>query len=249
MTDDVLQQIQALQYSDKAQAEALLIDLIREMFALDVVAVELRPLAVSLNSFNGFLTLADGQRLFFKTHTEPDSVIGEYYNTTTLANSGYEIIKPVYSSTEWGKQLLIYELIEDPSVFDVAWAIEQGESDAFGDLKQAQNLADQTLLARYRATMAWQSADEAAEAKVHQLFYHRLTGGRLARFYGPLPGDAGDNTVQIALPDGSLPMTQVRQAQWTINGQHYAETLDDLIQRAIRLLDPAAGGTGHCRSW
>ena len=98
------------------------------------LSVELRPLAVSLNSFNGFMTLTDGTRLFYKTHTEPDSVIDEYYNTTTLADAGYPVIKPLYSSTEWGKQLLIYEVIEDSSVFDVAWAIEIGESDQLPQL-------------------------------------------------------------------------------------------------------------------
>jgi len=56
--------------------------------------VELRPLAVSLNSFNGFLTLRDGSKLFYKTHVEPGSVIDEYYNTTLLAEAGYPIIKP-----------------------------------------------------------------------------------------------------------------------------------------------------------
>jgi len=48
--------------------------------------VELRPLAVSLNSFNGFLTLANGGRLFFKTRG-PGSVIGEYYNSKLLADA------------------------------------------------------------------------------------------------------------------------------------------------------------------
>ncbi len=247
MSDDRLQQIQTLQFSDKSQAEYLLLLLIREMFPLDVVEVELRPLAVSLNSFNGFMTLVDGTRYFYKTHTEPDSVISEYYNSATLADAGYPVIKPLYSSTEWGKQLLIYEVIEAPSVFDVAWSIEVGESNQLSQLTQAQHRSDADLLAFYRNSLKQQSAVDASQASVHQLFYHRLTGGRLERFYGPLPNRLGEYP-SIQLPDGLHSMQAVRQARWKINGQEYTESLDDLMQNAIRLLEPAQSGpsiVGH----
>ena len=36
MSEDLLQQIQALQFTDKARAESLLIGLIRELFPLEV---------------------------------------------------------------------------------------------------------------------------------------------------------------------------------------------------------------------
>src|SRR5690606_33574751 len=121
---DTLQQIRDLQYADKGGAEALLSSFIRDNFPLDVVSLELTPLAVSLNSFNGFMTLGDGNRRFFKTHTETDTVIDEYYNAEMLSNLGYPIIQPIFKSTEPGKQLLVYEVIEDESVFDVAWRIE-----------------------------------------------------------------------------------------------------------------------------
>src|SRR5262249_15618880 len=102
--DTRLQQIQALQFTDRAAAEGLLLAFVRETFpALDTVGVELRPLAVSLNSFNGFLTLADKSKLFFKTHVEPGSVIDEYYNSMLLVQSGYPVILPRYASTEYGK--------------------------------------------------------------------------------------------------------------------------------------------------
>src|SRR5262249_51075865 len=191
--DDLLQRIQALQFSDKRAAEELLLGFIRQTFPLDVVAVELRPLAVSLNSFNGFMTLAGGRRLFFKTHTEPDNVIGEYYNAVTLAGAGYPIIQPLYSSTEAGKQLLIYEVIESPSVFDVAWEIEN-HGRVEPALAEAQHAADDALFLIYRDSLQWQTAEEAASVPVHQLFYHRLTGGRLERFYGPPPDVVGADT-------------------------------------------------------
>ena len=233
MSEDLLQQIQTLQFSDKHQAEVLLKSFIHEMFDLDIVSVELRPLAVSLNSFNGFIQLATGRRLFFKTHTEPDNVIGEYYHATLLSEVGYPVIQPVYSSTEASKQLLIYEVIDDPSVFDAAWAIECGTETQLESLTRAQHEADKHLFELYMASLHQQPAEEAAEAAVHQLFYHRLTGGRLARFY--------DNT-DIHLPAGVFPMAEIRRAQWQINGQHYAMTLDDLIAQAIDLLHPAQSG-------
>lgn len=117
---DVLQQIQEAQFTDRPSAERMLLSFVRELFPLDVVRVELRPLQVSLNSFNGMLTMANGTRLFFKTHTESDTVISEYYNATMLAKAGYPVLQPQYSSTTVGRQFLIYEVIEDPSVFDVA---------------------------------------------------------------------------------------------------------------------------------
>jgi len=241
MSEDFLQKVQTLQFTDKAQAESLLLGFVRESFSLKATKLELRPLAVSLNSFNGFMTLEDGKRLFFKTHTEPDSVIGEYYHAAMLAEAGYPVIQPIFSSKEAGKQFLVYEVIDDPSVFDVAWAIENGQSDDFEALTQAQNAADDQLLTIYQRTLTEQSAEDANRAPVHQLFYHRVMGGRLERFYGALPGQTGDD-VPIALPGGEFSMREVRRAKWEINGQKYDVTLDDLIEKAIRLLNPAQAG-------
>ncbi len=236
----LLEQIQRLQFSDKPAAERLLIDFIRETFNLNVTAVELRPLAVSLNSFNGFVTLADGQRLFFKTHTESNGVIGEYYNAAMLADAGYPVLQPIMQSTEAGKQFLIYPVINDPSVFDTAHDIISGKPERRADLEHAQAEADDELLRIYQHTLEWQPAAEAAKAPVHQLFYHRLAGGRLDQFYG-------QSTSMLHDAD-SVPMETVRRIQWTINGQIYGETLNDIIERAIRLLNPAQSGAsivGH----
>jgi hypothetical protein len=220
---------------------------IRDTFPLDAVAVELRPLAVSLNSFNGFLQLSDGKRLFFKTHTETDTVIGEYYRANMLAEADYPVIKPLYSSTETGKQLLIYEVIDDPSVFDLAWDIEVGRSDSLPDLTHAQKVADGQLLAAYLRTLQWQSAEDAAQAAVHQLFYHRLAGGRLARFYG-VPANSQNEAITIDLPGGTYSMKTVCKMNWIINGQVYDNTLGNLIGLCIQRLNPAQAGpaiVGH----
>ncbi|MCC7446853.1 MAG: hypothetical protein IT324_05515 [Anaerolineae bacterium] len=231
--DTLLQQIQALQFQDRTAAEALLLTFIRATFPdLDATAVQLRPLAVSLNSFNGFLTLASGKRLFFKTHVEPGSVISEYYNTQLLADVGYPIIRPVYSSTEYGKQLLIYDVIESPSVFDVAHAIEQGERDDLAELTVAQNETDAKLADIYRRTLQWQTAEEAAQAPVHQLFYHRL-GARYEQFY------VGKT---LALPGANLSWEELCQRQWVINGVRYQGTLGETIDRARTAIRPDQAG-------
>lgn len=236
---ETLQQIQHLQFTDKAAAEQLLLRFLRENYPFDAKEIELRPLAVSLNSFNGFMTLGDGKRLFFKTHIESDGVIDEYYHASLLAEAGYPVLQPIYTSNEAGKQLLVYEVITDPSVFDLAWAIENRKSDQLDSLTQAQQRADDLLLELYRSTLELQSAENANSAPIHQLFYHRLTGGRMTRFY---------EGTQIALPGSTEAIETVLQAKWVINGQVYEQTLHELAQQAIKLLHPAQGGAsiiGH----
>ncbi len=255
--DDRLARIQALQFSDRGAAESLLLAFVRETFpTLDAAAVELRPLAVSLNSFNGFLSLNDGRHLFFKTHIEPGSIVSEYYNSTLLAEAGYPIIKPLIASTEYGKQFLIYDRIESPSVFDVARAIEltsppsagltsppspisvrtemgSQSNTEFERLRDAQQAADDELLRLYRKTLAWQTADEAANAPVHQLFAHRLDK-RYADFYVGKP---------FALPGGkSLAWDDLIGRRWIINDVAYAGTLHAAIDLARELLRPDQAG-------
>lgn len=234
MSDDLLQHIQQLQFADQPEAERLLMTFITETLGLAVVEVRLRPLATSLNSFNGFMKLADGRSLFFKTHTETDTVINEYYHASLLADAGYPIIRPIYSSTETGKQLLVYDLIEAPAVFDVAWNIEMGDPVLFDVLTPAQHDADDHLCAIYKDTLVMQTAEDAGKAAVHQLFYHRLTGGRYDRFYAP------DQVIHLV--SHTAQMREVLSRKWVINGQVYADTLSDIVQRAIDLLQPAVAG-------
>lgn len=238
---DLLQKIQQLQFEDKGKAESLLLSFVRELFPLAISGLELRPQAISLNSFNGFLTLADGKRLFFKTHTEEDNVVGEFYNAQLLAEAGYPIIQPIHSSTQAGQQLLIYEVIESPSVFDVAWQLETDALDdpeaRLVDLTNAQNEADKQLFAYYQETLETQNAVDASKSPIHQLFYHRLTGGRLKRFYGAFKPDVSDK--EIVLPGESHKMSEIGQVRWVINGSEYRQTLNDLIEESIHLLNPS----------
>ncbi len=245
MSGDLLQRIQTLQFEHKTEAETLLKSFLHDVYSSDVEKVELRPLAVSLNSFNGYITLSNGKRLFFKTHTEPDTVISEYYNAGRLADAGYPIIRPIFSSTDVGKQLLIYEVINSTSVFDVAWSIECGDNSLLGSLTEAQESADKQLFNLYLRSLMYQSESEATKSPIHQLFYHRLTGGRLSRFYGQTT--SGDYT-QVKLIDQPYSMDVIRNVQWIINDQVYGENIEGIIKRATHLLDPRVAGisvVGH----
>ena len=240
MSDAALQSIQQLQFSDPEKAAARLLPLLRDFVRLDIEDIQVRPLAVSLNSINGTLTLADGQRLFFKTHVEPDSAISEYYQAEALSQAGWPVIRPLHSSTAWGRQLLIYELVDDPTVFDLAWQIETGDCSQFESLQRAQHKSDDELLALYLPSLAWQRAEEAGTAAVHQLFWHRLTGGRMAAFYG--------RGATFDLPQGRFSRDEVWQARWTINGQCYEDTLATLVELAGERIRPASPGpsvVGH----
>ncbi len=228
MSHDVLQAVRDLQFVDIARAELLLWRFFEEELGLGVREVKLTPKPTSLNSFNGVLTLRDGARRFFKTHTEAHTIIGEYYHAQTLADAGYPVIQPVFVSTEVGKQMLLYEVIEDIAVFDYAWQVECGVIDDWQSLREAQAFADDTLLAIYRRTLREQH--DSSQAPIHQLFYHRIVGGRLDSFY------AGQS---LLLPDvGEVAWEDLAQWQWTINGQEYNQSLDALLAQARQRLYP-----------
>jgi hypothetical protein len=240
---DLLLNIQKLQFSAKSEAEALLLGFVQRVFPmLAVRGLSLRPQPTSLNSFNGFLELADGSSLFFKTHTEQDNAISEYYNAEMLEQAGYPVVKPLYSSTVSGQQLLIYPVITAPPVFDVARALEmnRASSVSLDALRHAQNNADHALLGLYERSLGWQTGEEAAKAPIHQLFYHRLTGGRLDRFYA--------DAIEVVFPHQTTTWGTVKTLRWVINGVAYAETLGSLIDEAIRRLTPHQAGAsviGH----
>jgi hypothetical protein len=98
----------------------------------------------------------------------------------------------------------------------------------------AQEQADADLLGIYRATLNKISAEEHARAPVHQLFYHRLTGGRYASFY---------QDQEISLPGHTINFEHLKQMHWTINGRAFASTLGELVEQAISLLNPAHSDT------
>lgn len=233
MSDQQLQEIQALQFRDRDAANQKLLDFLNENLPFNIAKVEVRPLAVSLNSINGFITKEDGEKLFFKTHIEPQSIIHEYYNSSILAEAGYPVIKPIFSGTEWGKQLLIYPYFDAPSLFDVARDIETNKRDDAETIIALQEKADEQLREIYFNTLQPLTAKEHKSVPVHQLFFHRLTGGRLREFY---------QGKEILLPGNALQFEELAGMKWRINGLEYQDTLNELIHRAIALLNPEIGG-------
>jgi hypothetical protein len=231
VSDRDLQEIQALQFYDIPAANAKMLEFLQQSdLPFNVESVTVRPLAVSLNSINGFITAKFGQKLFFKTHIEPQSIISEYYNAEILADAGYLVIQPLFGSTTYGKQLLIYEFFDAPSLFDVLRQIETGDRSDGAKIVATQEQADQELSEIYLKTLLLLSAEEHQAAPIHQLFYHRLTGGRYATFY---------EGQDVALPNQTVPFAELAQWQWQINGLDYSESLAEIIQRSIEILNPA----------
>lgn len=230
MSDKDLQIIQSLQFTNPVEANQLLLTFINENLPFKIKEVTLRPLAVSLNSINGFLTTEEEEKLFFKTHIEPQSIIHEYYNSTILAEAGYPIIQPIFSSTEWGKQLLIYKFFDLPSLFNVIDEIETNKRHDAVEIIEIQQQADDKLWEIYSKTLQPLAAEEQANAPVNQLFYHRLTGGRFTDFY---------QDKAIILPSQTLNFNDLAKLKWKINGISFKDSLGDLVQSAIQLLSPS----------
>lgn len=226
-----LAEIRQVQFIDLEQANARLLDFFRAKLPFEIRAVQIRPLAVSLNSVNGFIDLGD-KRLFFKAHIESQVAGREYYNTEVLADAGYPILKPVLKATESAAQhVMLYDIVVSPTMFDACRAVELGLAHNENDLMRAQQNSDRQLLELYKTSLRWATAEENAESPIHQLFYHRLTGGRLAEFYLGKPG-----------------YERLARLRWTINGTAYPKTLEQLVARAIEQLNPLRPGpavAGH----
>jgi hypothetical protein len=232
VSDQTLQEIQALQFHDIPAASHRMLEFIRQSdLPFEPVEVTVRPLAVSLNSINGFITTSTGQKLFFKTHIEPQSIISEYYNSAILAEAKYPIIQPLFGSTEYGKQLLIYDYFDAPSLFDVLREIETGRRDDGARVVAIQEEADRELAQIYHHTLQPLAAQDHAAAPIHQLFHHRLVGGRYASFYENQP---------VALPKKTVAFEELAAWRWRINGVEYQDSIQEIVARAVRILDPVS---------
>jgi hypothetical protein len=231
---DEVSEIQRLQRANLPAAERQTQAWLTRLLGTPVASVTLRPQPTSLNSFNGFAEVA-GRQLFFKSHAEPDSAVQEYYNATILSEAGYHVVLPVHVERGSGKQIAFYPVITAPVMFDLARATEvAGEpSVPADDLVRYEQQECEKLLRIYDSTAQLCDAGKHAEAPVHQLFWHRLTGTRMKRFY---------ENAHLALPNGaddSVPIAQVFNASWTINGVRQPATIADLVEEAQSVLAPA----------
>jgi hypothetical protein len=236
-----LVEIQRLQHTDLDGARARALAWMRSECSLDVTSVELVPRPVSLNSFSG-TAVVDGRTLFFKSHIDPDGAVAEYYNSSVLAEAGYNVVAPVLGEREAGRQIVFYPVVSWPLLFDEVHEVERrgGADPGATPLLAAERRECDRLLDIYTATAAETDASANAAAPVHQLFWHRLTGGRLERFY------AGTS---IAMPSGrALPFEEVSRCRWVVNGVAQPRSLATLIDDARVELDPRRPATtvvGH----
>jgi phosphoglycolate phosphatase-like HAD superfamily hydrolase len=233
---DSLAIIQRLQFSEREKAERLLQRWFARHMNLAVESVSLTPRAVSLNSFNGFYR-SDGEEFFFKTHVEEQGVIEEYYNAALLYEAGYNIVRPLRTLHEEGRQMVIYPVVRWPVMFDLVRAVETGgaseiniETLALAEKQECRRLRD-----IYRSTLAFSPEEEHARAPIHQLFWHRLAGSRFKSLYTgktvPLPGSNATREVAI-------PFDELLTYHWVINGVTQRKTLHELVERAKVVLNP-----------
>ena len=229
---DSLATIQHLQFSEREKAERLLRRWFVRHMNLRTERVTLTPKPVSLNSFNGFYR-AGGEDSFFKTHVEEQGSIQEYYHAELLHQAGYNIVMPLRTLHEEGRQMVIYPVVHWPVMFDLMRAVETGDAGVdvtIEMLAAAERDECERLLGIYQATLASSTAEEYAQAPIHQLFWHRLVGGRLKSFYG------GKN---VPLESPELLFDELLRYRWVINGVGLRQTLGELIEQAKVVLDPA----------
>lgn len=238
---DDLATIQYLQFSEREKAERLLSRWFASHMDLQVDKLTLMPKPVSVNSLHGIYQV-NGQEYFFKTHIEEQQIREEYAHAALIADAGYNVVKPLHTMHEKDQHMVIYPVIRWPVMFDLMRVVEIGKTaqTKIEVLAAAEKCDCQRLLEIYRSTLAASTAEEHAKAPIHQLFWHRLTGGRLSNFYArelfPFPGLQGTRG-----HERGLVFEDLLRYRWIINGTAISgalPTLGDLIERAKVVLNP-----------
>lgn len=228
----ILEQIQKIQHSDLSLAQ----DMTKAWFknALDIEATDviLTPQPTSLNSFNG-IAIINAESVFFKSHTEPDSVITEYYNCQILDDAKYSIVKPLRTERSLDQQIVFYPVINYSTLFDLSRSIEREENDKISSETIIKAEKDDCLKLQkiYSDTLELIDEKENALAPIHQLFFHRITGERFIDYY--------DGKSIDTLDDSRISIQDLFNKSWTINGVKQGSTLGELIDRASIVLDPS----------
>ena len=239
---DDLATIQRLQFSEREKAERLLLFWFARHMDLWIESVTLMPKPVSLNSFNGVYRVND-QEYFFKTHVEEQGILEEYYHAEMLSNAGYNVVMPLRIVHEKDQQMVIYPVVHWPVMFDLMRVVEMGNTaqTKLEVLVAAEKRECERLLEIYQSMLAASTAEEHAKAPIHQLFWHRLTGGRLTSFYeGKLFAFPGQQDARKQ-EQGQV-FEDLLRYQWVINGTTIdgpLRTLGDLIEQSKVVLNPA----------
>lgn len=232
-------------------AEALLADLLRDLFGVDARDLAINHDQYSLNSLNGFFE-ADGKPYFFKFHQEEneEEMSGEYYRADILAKAGLPVDQPLMMSTLPGEQILVYRRRTDPRFSDALRTLDGLHDEQMArQAVDAERRLNETVLSVYLRTLHPVTPDEVMKEPVHRLFRDRLVtapkgiypGGRLESFYVDKAFD---------FPGVTLSWDTLSKARFVINGIEYRETLGQLFDAAHERLNPvrlADGGgvTAH----
>ncbi len=162
----------------------------------------------------------------------------EYYNAEQLYQAGYNIVRPLRTIREGGQQMVIYPVVHWPVMFDLMREVEVGnaEEGSYDILVSAEKHECGRLLDMYQSTFAHSTAAEHARAPIHQLFWHRLVGGRFKSFYEGKLIQYPQGT--YALGDG-ISFNELLSLRWVINGVSQQKTLGELVECAKVVLYPA----------
>src|ERR1700733_1068272 len=184
-----LLEIQKLQFADKAAAEAALLQFLQINYDPAVRSASINTKPESLNSLNGIVELQSGSRYFFKTHTEENEQLSDYYNSQMLSDAGYPMLQPTQIQHKPGQQIALYEVVTLPTLFD---EIKKAEdvllqsgriTDEARQLLRMNEELDGKVFDCYKQTLDTQTQD-TSNAPIHQLFSHRMAlGGRIDLFY------------------------------------------------------------------
>ena len=233
--------LQAVRAQDWALAESLIRGLIEEVFDLHVTQVVISRDHYSLNSVNGFVRLADGEDFFFKFHHEAgeEVTLEEFYRGEILKEAGYPVDTPVYVSRAIGRQMLLYHRRTSQRVADLCDRLDSAPPTAAGSVLEAQGALDSLTADIYRRTLHRATPAEVAAEPIHQLFHHRLhdpsrpeeIGARARRFFWGRDFD---------LAGCRMTADELRAARWVVNGISYRDSVDGLLTRSLRLLQPGS---------
>lgn len=191
----------------------------------------------SLNSVSGRVRFEDGTVEFFKFHHEEgeERNVSEYYRARLLLDAGLQVEVPLAVVTEPGRQIVLYEVRNEPRLADVCADLERKDGTAARlppHLATARRALDAAIGSVMAAT-ARGSGGTCASAAIHQLFHHRLTDG------GRFPGG---RYRAWYLEDPAF--ERVADRRFRINGVTYDSTPRQLARRAAALLDPEVLATG-----
>lgn len=232
-------------------AEAMLAELLLDLFAIEARGIAINHDQYSLNSLNGFFETDDG-RFFFKFHQEEgeEAMSGEYYRADILARAGLPVDQPLLMSVLPGEQILVYRRRTDPRFSDVLRGLDLSpDADKARAAIDAERKLSEAVLDVYRKTLHPVTSDQVAAEPVHRLFHDRLIdhpqstypGGRLKSFY------IGK---EFAFPGVTLTWAAFAGSRFRVNGVPYEKTVGELFDAAADRLRPerladAGGVTAH----